>query len=48
MTQEQLQALIELMARTWKEGGGDAMGFHWCVSRIGDEIVRLEHSPHSI
>ncbi len=38
-------ALIREMARTWKEGGGDAMGFHWCAGRIRQEILILEQSP---
>lgn len=38
----QLDSLIREMARTWKEGGGDAMGFHWCVDRIRLEILQIE------
>jgi hypothetical protein len=40
-----LDGLIREMARTWKEGGGDAMGFHWCHDRIRHEIVLLEQTP---
>ncbi len=42
---EPTDGLIREMARTWKEGGGDAMGFHWCAGRIRQEILILEQSP---
>src|SRR2546429_3391691 len=34
--------LFRSMARTWKEAGGDAMGFYWCWRRILDEVQKLD------
>lgn len=40
--------LCRLMAKTWKDNGGDAMGFHWLQDTIRMEILKLEMPPPSL
>lgn len=42
---EQSNALVEQVAKVWKDGGGDAMGFYWCQDAIRAAILLLEQTP---
>ncbi len=37
-----VEVICRLMAKTWKDNGGDAMGFYWLQDIIRMEILNLE------
>ena len=40
--------IIDLVAQTWVENGGDSDGFKWCMDSIKNRIIEIEEDNSNI